>query len=171
MLTLIVLITITMVSLIDTVSANKCEYCQTDFEVCHGWSDLKWSCSPAVRPSLLDPLAEAAVVPLVSLHPHTCIPSWTLNPPRIAPASNHPPAPTLSSALLPAAGSIFRPPFYIHTCRDPELSQQAPGAPLECMGMKMHLADAGTYSCHFLPADLHGALVYCGGCMRHKDNM
>lgn len=29
------------------------------------------------------------------------------------------------------------------------------------MGMKMHLADAGTYSCHSLPVDLHGTILLC----------
>ena len=37
------------------------------------------------------------------------------------------------------------------------------------MGMKMHLADAGTYSCHSLPADSHDTILLrmcsavCGG--------
>lgn len=45
------------------------------------------------------------------------------------------------------------------------MSQWAHGASLEfCTGMKMHLADAGTYSCHSLPADSHDAtlLWMCG---------
>lgn len=55
------------------------------------------------------------------------------------------------------------------------MSQWALLSPLSleyCMGMEMHLADAGTYSCHSLPADSHDTIllldVQCG--MQCKDN-
>lgn len=102
-----------MVSLIDTGSPSKLKRVLSD----RIWSllGLIWSevgLQPRRGPP---PLAEAGVSPLVSHHPCTCIPSWTLNLALAAPASTPHPRPFHSPVLCSQLPGLFLGPRFIST--------------------------------------------------------
>lgn len=75
-----------------------------EFIIFRAW----WSCSPAAgRPSSATPRPGQQSYS-VGQPPHTCIPSWTSNPPTA------PTAPPLYTAPLPAAGLFIGPVSFPH---------------------------------------------------------